>query len=296
MFGWLIGIVSLAVIYKFWKSGRKEDVKEPPLQRPDWKKDVVYLVQFPVSPKVRSISPFSVKLETWLRMTGIPYENIYSGKMSKKGQVPFIEMNGKQIPDSNLAIEFLKTYFKDANPKVLQIDSGLTPEQSGIAHTTKMMMENHTCLAGFYYRYVLNMPEFFLKMIEPSKDAFPPIGIKFFRYVTPKIVKLRLYLHGLGRHSPQEIAEFSFQDLDAISKILGTKKFYLGDKPSTIDCTLFGHLIQFLYIPMDFPQKAHMTEHCQNIVDYVERMREEFWPDWNEESQKSCMIAKQGKK
>jgi hypothetical protein len=51
-------------------------------------------------------------------MTGIPYENIYSGKMSKKGQVPFIEMNGKQIPDSNLAIEFLKTYFKDANPKV----------------------------------------------------------------------------------------------------------------------------------------------------------------------------------
>jgi hypothetical protein len=70
----------------------------------------------------------------------------------------------------------------------------------------------------------------------------------------------------------------------------------MGDKPSTIDCTLFGHLIQFLYIPMDFPQKAHMAEHCQNIVDYVERMREEFWPDWNEESQKSCMIAKQRKK
>ncbi len=72
----------------------------------------------------------------------------------------------------------------------LQVDSGLTPEQSGIAHMTKMMMENHTCLAGFYYRYVLNMPEFFLKMIEPSKDAFPPIGLKFFRYVTPKIVKV----------------------------------------------------------------------------------------------------------
>ncbi len=75
----------------------------------------------------------------------------------------------------------------------LQIDSGLTPEQSGIAHTTKMMMENHTCLAGIYYRYVLNMPEFFLKMIEPSKDAYPPIGIKFFRYVFPKTAKVTVF-------------------------------------------------------------------------------------------------------
>jgi hypothetical protein len=229
-------------------------------------------------------------------MTGIAYENIYSAKMSKKGQIPYIEMNGNQIPDSNLAINFLKDYFKETNPKVIEVDSNLTPEQSGIAHTTKMMIENHTCLAGFYYRYVLNMAEFFRKMAEPSKDAYPAVGLKFFRYVTPKIVQLRLYLHGLGRHSPQEIAEFSFQDLDAISKILGNKKYYLGDKASTIDCTLYGHLIQFLYIPMDFPQKAYVAEHCRNILDYVQRLREEFWPDWNEQCQKSCMIGKLGKK
>ena len=72
----------------------------------------------------------------------------------------------------------------------LEVDSGLTPEQSGIAHTTKMMIENHTCLAGFYYRYVLNMAEFFRKMIKPSEDAYSPVGIKFFRYLTPKIVKV----------------------------------------------------------------------------------------------------------
>ena len=140
--------------------------------------------------QVRSISPFSVKLETWLRMTGIAYENIYSAKMSKKGQIPYIEMNGEQIPDSNLAIDFLKNFFKETNPKVLEVDSNLTPEQSGIAHTTKMMIENHTCLAGFYYRYVLNMAEFFRKMIKPSEDAYSPVGIKFFRYLTPKIVKV----------------------------------------------------------------------------------------------------------
>jgi hypothetical protein len=33
-----------------------------------------------------------------LRMTGIPYEPVYSSKSSKKGQIPYIELNGQHIP------------------------------------------------------------------------------------------------------------------------------------------------------------------------------------------------------
>jgi hypothetical protein len=51
-------------------------------------------------------------------MTEIPYETIYNPKMSKKGQIPYIELNGEQIPDSNLAMDYLKNYFKEAHPKV----------------------------------------------------------------------------------------------------------------------------------------------------------------------------------
>ena len=72
---------------------------------------------------VRTISPFALKLETWLRMNGIKYvviitycnrhrhqsffpryENIFSMKFSSKGQIPFIELNGEEIPDSNIII------------------------------------------------------------------------------------------------------------------------------------------------------------------------------------------------
>ena len=52
--------------------GRREEAQEPgrrqqrPLHRPQWEADTVYLVQWPVSPGVRSISPFALKV------TGLP--------------------------------------------------------------------------------------------------------------------------------------------------------------------------------------------------------------------------------
>lgn len=72
------------------------------LQIEDWERDVVYLVQFPPSPKSRTISPFSLKLESWLRLHKIKYRNVYSLKFSAKGQIPYIELNGKEVLDNSL--------------------------------------------------------------------------------------------------------------------------------------------------------------------------------------------------
>jgi len=74
LLGWIIhllGVLALLIIlllvYKFKLK------RTPPkvLKKQDWEQDVVYLFQFPLCPSVRSISPFAIKLETWLRMTGI---------------------------------------------------------------------------------------------------------------------------------------------------------------------------------------------------------------------------------
>lgn len=284
------------IIYKRRKKARQP--KKPfPLHKLNWEKDVIYLVQFPVSQKVRSISPFSIKLESWIRMNGLKYECVYSSKGGEKRQIPYIEFNGKHIPDSNVAINFLKEYFKERNPKVIFDDISLNADQKAIAHMTKQMLENHTCVVGFYWRYGLNMPEFFAKMIAPAGNCYPsPTARWFFRNVLPLVIRLRAYLQGISRHSPDEVAQFSFLDLEAISRYLGDKKYFFGDDMTTIDCTLYGHLAQFLYIPMAFPQKKFVNENCPNLVNFMARFQEEIWPDWEDACKLECMEGKMGRR
>ena len=56
-------------------------------------------------------------------------------------------------------------------------------------------------------------------------------------------MKLRSNLHGIGRHSLDEVAEFSFQDLEALSALLGNKQFFNGDSPSTFGMNCFKFCI-----------------------------------------------------
>ena len=281
---WLAGLGVLAwLAYKKYRNVPNSGMR--PLNEPNYKKDLVYLVQPNAAPTIRSTSPFALKLETWLRLTGIPYETRYSLRPNARGQTPFIEYNGWQYPDTDLIIKFL-TKEKDVSP-----DKGI--EGGAMAHATRVMLEQHTTAIGFYRRYSLHCDEVMQKTV--YMDAVPFGFVPILRRLLPMVVRLRFHLQGISRHTEEDIIRFSFDDLRAISTFLGEKKFYLGDdKPTSIDCTIFGHLAQFLYFPIDFPQKAFMKEECPNLAAYMDRMRDRLWPDWKEMCQQSCMTGKKG--
>lgn len=74
---------------------------------------------------------------------------------SKKGQLPFIELNGEEIADSSIIIKELSSkYEKD-------LDSGLTNEQKNVSYAMTTMLENHLIWVIFYWR--AKYPDFVLK-------------------------------------------------------------------------------------------------------------------------------------
>lgn len=50
----------------------------------NFEKDVVYLYQFARTTSLPSLSPYVLKVETWLRLTGLKYEVSWSGKENFK--------------------------------------------------------------------------------------------------------------------------------------------------------------------------------------------------------------------
>ncbi|TRY64217.1 hypothetical protein TCAL_14308 [Tigriopus californicus] len=206
-------------------------------------------------------------------MHKIPYESVYTLKFGPKGQIPYVELNGEQIPDSAIIIEKLTKYFNVSD------NDGVGKEQLALAHSMTVMVENRTAIAGFFWRYGRNMKMFVDAL---CLETYPAKSLKFWTFFQPMGTRFKTVCHGLGKHEDQEIAEFSFQDLKAISDALGEKHFFLGDTPKQVDCVLFGNLIQFIYNPLPFPQKEFISKECKNLEPYVDRLRDQFFPDWND--------------
>ncbi|XP_017043211.1 failed axon connections isoform X1 [Drosophila ficusphila] len=264
----------------------------PPAQKfnvhkTNFEKDIIYLYQFSRTPLLPSLSPYCLKVETWLRLVGLKYENV-DHKMrfrSKKGQLPFIELNGEEIADSAIIIKELSSKYEK------NLDSGLTAEQRNVSYATIAMLENHLIWIIFYWRakypdnvlkgYKVNLQHALgLRLPNSILNFFFKItfGRKWFQGTK------KLKAHGIGVHSAEEIEEFGKNDLKVLSEMLDCKPFFFGDEPTTLDVVAFAVLSQLHYLSKDiaYPLRDYMTEKCPNLIGHVSRMKDKCFPDWDE--------------
>uniref|UniRef100_K1Q9B8 Failed axon connections-like protein n=1 Tax=Magallana gigas TaxID=29159 RepID=K1Q9B8_MAGGI len=186
-------------------------------------------------PYAPSITPFAVKLETYLRMAKVPYlnENDSVTNRSSKGKLTWIEYNGQEVADSEFCIQTVALQRWVYDPK-----------------------------HGIDVRKFLNIP-------------WPMF------YMVGNLVKKQSYAQGVGRHSEEEVLQVMDEDLMALSKFLGMKKFMLGEQASQTDCAVFGMLSQIHWHSFGGTGET-LYKKYPNLSAYCERMKAKFWPDWNE--------------
>ncbi|XP_015762677.1 PREDICTED: failed axon connections homolog [Acropora digitifera] len=233
----------------------------------------VIIHQFSPSDLAPSGSPPCFKLETFLRMTGIPYENSYGMKFSKKGKMPWIEFNGLAIADSNFCIRFLMKEFH------VDVDSHLSATERATGHSIRTMLEESTYWTLVHYRwfsgYALVMREKLFGHL-----LFPFKYLVF--YMIKRKVRNDLWNHGIGRHTEQEIYEIAERDLLAVSEILGHKNFLFGDKPCLADAALFAFITGSVLDCPESPQAQITGSKAKNLLNHAQRMKLLYYPDWEE--------------
>ncbi|XP_066281371.1 failed axon connections-like [Branchiostoma lanceolatum] len=259
----MAGLLTLRQLRKWRKKGKKAE----------YKKDVVYLYGFNRMKFLPSLSGPCLKVETWLRMAGVKYEFVdasKSGKRSKYGQLPFVELNGTEIADSNFIIQRLARQFN------ADMDADLSPEQQAVALSVTRMVEEHTKWTLYQY-YFVDRLDLFTHVV-----GLP--GPRFIHWLirnrVSKMMQTKLYHQGVGRHSNTEVYQLGNADIRALSALLGDKPFFMGSKPTTVDCTVFGQLAMVVYMKLPSPHRQVIISSCSNLLDYCDRMKDQFYPDW----------------
>lgn len=247
----------------------------------------VILHQFPIAKHIPNLSPFCLKLETFLRINKIPYENQYGYKMGKKGKLPWIEYKGERKADSNLIIDYLNETFE------VNIDTDFTGEQLAFGRAARIMLEENTYWALIFNRYVDNLNEYKKFMPPPSGGS---LGFSFSQKMFQRKMRSNLDGHGLGRHTREELYKIAEQDLKAVSDLLGEKAFLLGDTISSYDCAVFGLCANILYSGMESPLSTYIKENAANLSALCERVKEAYWQDWEEICEKGEKIEPNLKK
>ncbi|CAJ0931900.1 unnamed protein product, partial [Mesorhabditis belari] len=240
------------------------------VEKTNWKQNVVYLYQFPKTPYLPNPSPFCLKIETYLRANNLKYEVISSfTARSEKGKLPFIELNGEQVSDSQIIIWHLQKQF--------QVEDSLKGEQRGVARAIDRMLDMSTVNCLNHERMVNKAHLTLARNVSglPLPGFITNILAKRFAKGSQSNINKKM-----DRLSGDELKEVLKRDVQALDDVLADKKFLFGDRMTVADCTTFGHLATAYYLPFRQPITDLLDEEHPRLKDYLNRIRAHYWQDW----------------
>lgn len=226
--------------------------------------------QLPGAWGLPSISPFCLKLDAWLRITGIPHTNVVDAAPfgAPKGKLPYIEHEGRKIADSGFIIEYLERRF-GCDP-----NETLSPADRGVALALRRLIEENLYWVMVYDRWVVD--ENWERFRPVVLGGVPALLRPIIAPIARRGVKRQLKGHGIGLHSADEVHAIGMRDIGAIADVLGDRPFLMGDTPTEIDAIAYGQLPNIMRVPIESPVKDAALQRA-NLAAYVERVKQRLF-------------------
>jgi glutathione S-transferase len=228
---------------------------------------MLILLTFKPALGVRSPSPFTLKADGLLAMSGLPYERKFGDvRKAPKGKYPVLVDGDRVIPDSSHIQHYLE------REKGIDFNAGLSDAQRATALAVQRMLENHLYFISTYFRWIEN-PDITREAL--FADVPGLLRKPVFAMLQGRVRKT-LHLHGIGRHSPEQMLEFGKEDMAAIATLIGDKDWFFGDEPKAIDACIFGFLEGILNAAIDTPLQRAGRSHT-NLVAFCDRFRARYF-------------------
>ena len=218
-----------------------------------------------------TVSPFCLKLDAWLRMTGIQHESrtVATPFAGPKSKAPWIQIDGTKLGDSTFIIAYLTERFG------IDPDEELTAEQRGMAVAIQRLIDENLYWTMVHDRWVHegNWRTFRDVVLGglplPQRRLLGPIARRG--------VKKQLSGHGMGCHSAEEVAMIGQRDVAALAAILGPKPWFFGGQPTSTDAVVYAPLINLWHPPLESAVNRAIGEQ-PNLVGFLDRFKARFYP------------------
>lgn len=231
---------------------------------------MITLFQFPPAFNVPNVSPFCLKLETFLRLAGLEYQikHVMDPRKGPKGKLPFITLDGKPVADTAIIMRTLQQYYE------FDLDAGLDARGRGWAVSITRLCDEHLVPLLVYFRWLdeqgfRQVKDVMLRSI-PS-PLRPVVGAMLQRKIRGDLKS-----RGLLRHSREELLGFARDDLEALDGMLGDLPYFGGAQPCSADAATYGVLANLILCTLETPLND-MARSYERLVGYCDRMQARVW-------------------
>lgn len=232
---------------------------------------MIKLTVYPASFEEPTASPFCMKAMCMLHASGLPHEIVETAdpRSAPKQKLPFIEIDGSQIPDS----EQIRACLEVAAD--IDFDEGLSVRERAVSRALIRMVEEHVYFAIVADRWAEDD-----NWEHVRKAFFADVPAIIRGFVTRQVRKdalRRLNGQGMGRHSAEERFDRARRDIIAIREVLGDKPFLFGDAPTAADFSVVPMLRASIVTPEPKPLSNFITSDAV-LMDYVTRGTDRMYP------------------
>jgi glutathione S-transferase len=219
---------------------------------------------FGAAPGLPDMSPFVTKAMTLLKMAGVDYV-VATGNPGRapKGKLPYIDDDGKIVPDSTLIRFHIET------SRGVDFDSGLSAAQRAQSWAVEKLCEDHLIpiIAVLRWRDERN----FETGVGAYFDNSLPAPMRPAKWFIRRIILKRLRAGGIGRFMPAEIDLLGGRDVETLATLIGDKPYLMGDRPCAADAAVFAALA-LLLDPASAGKVRDIALATPNLVAYRDRM------------------------
>ncbi|MDC8830793.1 glutathione S-transferase family protein [Alteromonas gilva] len=216
-------------------------------------------------------SPFVLKVATWLRMADIEYRyngNIHNLGKAPKKKLPYIQDGQSLIADSTFILRYLKEH------RAPRFDDHLSAEQQATACLISKALEEQFYWCIVYSRWVVDdtWPQ-----VKHALFAPLPLPLKLLvPYLARKSVIKQTYSQGISRHSDDERQTLANDTLGALSVLIGDKPFCFGERPCSLDATVYAFLAAVILVDLT-NALTDVARSYPNLIDYCQNIQTRYF-------------------